>query len=55
MSDVMHIPYVDNATLDRAMLHYFKARVRQLEPNGKLGYASDSVFRSLSELLDALA
>ena len=55
MSDIMQIPYVDKATLDRAMLHYFRTAVRQLEPKGNLGYASDGVFRNLSELLVALA
>jgi hypothetical protein len=55
LSDIMQIPYVDKATLDRAMLHYFMAGVRQLEPKGKLGYASEGIFRSLSDLLEASA
>ncbi len=53
ISDIMQIPYVDKATLDRAMLHYFRAGVRQLESKGELGYSSKGTFRNLSELLDA--
>lgn len=53
LSDTMQIPYVNKATLDRAMLHYFRAAVQQLEQKGKLGYTSDGIFRSLSELLEA--
>ena len=53
ISDIMQIPYVDKATLDRAMLHYFRAGVRQLESKGELGYSSEGTFRNLSELLDA--
>lgn len=54
LSDIMQIPYVDKATLDRAMLHYFRAACRQLELKGKLGYSSDGGFRSLSDLLQAI-
>jgi hypothetical protein len=53
LSDVMQIPYVDRTTLDRTMHHYFRTAVRQLERSGELGYVSEGVFKSLSELLKA--
>jgi len=52
MSQIVTVPYVDAATVDRTMLHYFSQAVRA--NTGPLASTPD-VFRNMQDLMKALA
>ena len=54
MSDAMAIPYIECATLDRAMSHFFSIASSGLNRGGTKPLPYGRVFKSLKELLAAL-
>jgi hypothetical protein len=53
MAEMYYIPYIDAATVDRAMLDWFSRAQRKLQLNGDVAKQIPKVFRSLADLMAA--